>query len=121
MGKIETRKYADRAEYLKRQVRERRKLLRKRLIELFGGCCVICGYKKYCGALHFHHKDPTTKKFAINERELGKKWEVLVEEAMKCVLLCGNCHAEVHAGVSQLPKDSPVAQRQSARLLSGMQ
>jgi len=102
MGKIETRKYADRAEYLKRQVKARRKLLRKRLIEMFGGHCTLCGYNRYYGALHFHHKDPATKKFAINERELGKKWEVLVEEALKCVLLCGNCHAEVHAGIVEI-------------------
>jgi hypothetical protein len=33
------------------------------------------------------------------------------EEAAKCVLLCANCHAEVEAGIAQLPlrsADRPV-------------
>jgi hypothetical protein len=104
------RRYADRAEYIKRKVTERRKLLRRRLIQMLGGKCRVCGYNKYDGALEFHHKDRATKLFSINLSEMGKSWATLVAEALKCVLLCGNCHAEVEAGVTQLPEDSPVAQ-----------
>lgn len=70
---------------------------RKKLVELFGGKCSICGYDKNMGALTFHHKDSSTKKFGISGRLLTtKNMEELIEEANKCVLLCHNCHMEVH-------------------------
>ncbi|MDD5072016.1 MAG: hypothetical protein PHQ42_04770 [Patescibacteria group bacterium] len=45
------RKYADRAEYLKRAVDKRRKMIRKMAIEYKGGRCAICGYRKSINAL----------------------------------------------------------------------
>lgn len=63
-----------------------------------GGKCVICGYKKSLLALEFHHKDPTEKKDGIcnmtrNNRITQKE---LDEELKKCILVCANCHAEIH-------------------------
>ena len=72
----------------------RRKL---KLIEMKGGGCEICGYNKNIAALDFHHLDANTKKFNIDGRVLSnKKWEDLLEEAEKCILLCANCHRELH-------------------------
>jgi len=66
-------------------------------IELKGGCCEKCGYKKNFAALCFHHKDPSTKSFGIDARNIRmKKWNLILEELDKCSLLCHNCHAEEH-------------------------
>lgn len=75
-----------------------RSLKRKiRLIEMFGGKCQICGYNANVSALHFHHTDPLLKSFKLDMRVLSNRtWEVIVEEAKKCELLCSNCHAEQH-------------------------
>ena len=71
--------------------RKRKKI---ELVEYMGGCCVICGYKKSFRALQFHHKDPKEKDFTIS----GKSWsfERLKKEVDKCILVCSNCHTEIH-------------------------
>jgi hypothetical protein len=68
-----------------------------------GGRCVVCGYARYSGALQSHHVDPSTKRFEIASRGLTRSLDVMREEAERCALLCGNCHAEVEAGVTELP------------------
>ncbi len=69
---------------------------KKRAIEYKGGECVKCGYKKYYGALEFHHTDPSKKDFQISTN-LSKAWEKLKKELDKCILVCSNCHREIHA------------------------
>ncbi len=32
-----------------------------------------------------------------------KAWSKIVEELRKCVLLCSNCHKEIHNGITQVP------------------
>lgn len=67
-----------------------------------GMCCAICGYKKHLGALQFHHSNPEDKCFEINcklihdtkFRSLTNKQ--IAEEMNKCILLCANCHIELH-------------------------
>lgn len=75
-------------------VRESRRRYRLRLIAEFGGKCSRCGYDRSTAALEFHHRDSTTKSFEVN-RGSGKSYELLREEALKCDLLCSNCHREV--------------------------
>ena len=74
-----------------------RKRTKQKLVEHKGGCCEICGYNKCIEALEFHHKDPDQKDFSLS----GKSWALdrLIEEANKCLMLCANCHREVHAGL----------------------
>jgi hypothetical protein len=72
-----------------------------RLIAAFGGGCGICGYNRYPGSLVFHHINPEEKDFAFGRfRSLG--WNRIVLEVRKCVMLCSNCHGEVHAGLSSI-------------------
>ena len=88
-----------RAKYRKyqRKTRHHRKRL---LVALLGGCCGICGYNRDCpSAYSFHHRDPASKKFEVSTRGLLARWEELIAEVRKCVLLCCRCHAEVHAGL----------------------
>jgi len=66
------------------------------LVEYKGGKCSKCGYKKYSGALDFHHVDPSTKSFALSKGSMCKSLTALKKEADKCILLCANCHREHH-------------------------
>ena len=87
----------------KQRVLDWRRRAKLRLIAEAGGKCVLCGYDRSPRALHFHHVDPSRKEFALGQRGLTRGIERLRVEAAKCVLLCSNCHAEVEAGVTDLP------------------
>lgn len=68
------------------------------LIELFGGKCEKCGYDKNISAFDFHHIDPYTKNFEVKVQVIKSKTdEEILNEAMKCMLLCANCHRELHS------------------------
>lgn len=77
-------------------VTAKRKKLKIQAIEYKGGCCELCGYNKFVGALDFHHKDPKTKEFSISSKGYTRSWGKVKEELDKCVLLCSNCHREIH-------------------------
>ncbi len=98
----ERRTYADRAEYLKKAVSARRKKLRDMALEYGGGKCILCGYDRSRRAMVFHHLDPSKKDFGLSVRGLTRSWGKMLAELEKCVLLCANCHAEVHDGITQL-------------------
>ena len=70
-------------------------------VEYLGAKCKVCSYEKYSGALDIHHLDPSIKdKDFRNMRGWCK--ERIINEINNCVLLCRNCHAEVHAGLIDL-------------------
>ncbi len=71
-----------------------------------GGKCQICGYSKCDNNLALHHIDPKNKDLSFSDlRANPKSWELIVNELRKCVLLCHNCHGELHANVIELPKE----------------
>jgi DNA-directed RNA polymerase subunit RPC12/RpoP len=84
-------------------VAERRRRVKQLLVAEAGGRCVVCGYDRYVGALHFHHLDAGGKAFEINGKGTTRSLSSLRAEARKCTLLCANCHAEVEAGATALP------------------
>ena len=53
-------------------------------------------------ALHFHHVDEATKKFSISSN-VTRNWEDTLNELRKCVLVCSNCHMEIHDGLTECP------------------
>ena len=67
-----------------------------------GGKCLICGYKKFQGALDLHHLDPKTKSFALGDKGYTRSWAIVKAELDKCVLLCANCHREVEGGIARI-------------------
>ena len=99
----ELRTYADRREYLIKAVAKRRRKLKLMVIEYKGGKCVICGYKKYAGAFDLHHVDGSTKEFGLSMQGLTRSWDKTKVEADKCILVCANCHREIHGGIAQIP------------------
>ena len=65
-----------------------------KLIEYKGGCCEKCGYNKSVSVLQFHHLDQNEKDFTIGGRSYS--YERLKKEVDKCILVCSNCHIEIH-------------------------
>ena len=63
-----------------------------------GGECVCCRYKKSLSALEFHHLDPSQKDFEVGGKR-KMNFEKLKVELDKCILVCANCHAEIHGGI----------------------
>ena len=66
---------------------------------------MICEYDKCIDALDFHHIDASKKSFGLSARGVTRAWDKVKAEADKCVLVCANCHRELHAGVLQLPSE----------------
>ncbi|MBS3099448.1 hypothetical protein J4462_04500 [Candidatus Pacearchaeota archaeon] len=59
--------------------------------------CELCGYNKYPDILEFHHKKKENKKQTINTlMKTLRNLEVIKKEMIKCILLCPNCHRELH-------------------------
>lgn len=77
-------------------VQKRRNNLKKMAVEYKGGNCEKCGYNKSLSALEFHHKNPKEKDFGISKKGITRSWEKTKIELDKCLLLCSNCHREVH-------------------------
>ena len=84
-------------------VTRRRRRVKQLLVEEAGGACAACRYDRCIAALHFHHVDPTEKTFTLSHRGVTRSLARARHEAAKCILLCGNCHAEVEAGLRMLP------------------
>jgi hypothetical protein len=74
-----------------------RKRTKIKLLEYKGGKCEICGYDRCNRALQFHHRNPLEKDFTISGRSLS--FDRLKDEVDKCVLVCANCHSEIHDGI----------------------
>ncbi|MFH1798699.1 MAG: hypothetical protein ABH844_05120 [Candidatus Omnitrophota bacterium] len=76
---VDKREYTDRREYLIDKVRKRRNKTKELSVAYKGGRCCLC------------------RKLTDVFREIGK-----------CVLVCSNCHREIHAGLLQLPRETVV-------------
>lgn len=63
--------------------------------------CKLCGYNKCGYALDWHHHNDDKSYEPSNL--LKRSWKAYQDEISKCVLLCSNCHREVHAGVTEIP------------------
>lgn len=79
------------------KVQEWRNKTKQKLIMFCGGKCNRCNYDKCYGALDFHHINPDDKEFSISSAISNPlAWNKLIKEVEKCVLLCSNCHRELH-------------------------
>lgn len=79
-------------------VKNYRKKQKENILYVMGEKCAICGYSKCNQALELHHLDPTQKDFTIGQNT-NRAWEKVVKELPKTILLCANCHREVHFGL----------------------
>lgn len=72
---------------------------KERVISVMGGKCQLCGYDKCAKALELHHIDPSQKDSVISGNLLNNSWDKLCDELRKCILVCANCHREIHSGL----------------------
>lgn len=89
-------------------VKRWRRNTKKKFILAMGNQCNICGYDKCDEALEFHHVDPNEKDITWGSLRANiKSFEAIAQELKKCILICSNCHKEVHSihSKTQVPKD----------------
>lgn len=85
-------------------VKQWRENTKQKMIAAMGGSCQCCGYNTCSSALAFHHIDPSKKEIGFGDiRANPAKWNKIVNELKKCILVCHNCHSEIHAGIRKIP------------------
>ena len=94
MDKEEVLEFLEKSNY--RSLKKARQRLKKKLVDYKGGKCEICGYDKCINALDFHHLNPNEKDFGISNYTV-LSFDKLKKEVDKCILVCANCHREIHA------------------------
>lgn len=82
--------------------KNRRNEIKESLIDYKGGKCEVCNYDKCKRALHFHHITPSKKDFTISQNLKSLSIDKVKKEIDKCILVCANCHAEIHESMEQL-------------------
>lgn len=86
------------------RVKQWRENTKNKMVKAMGGKCQCCGYNRCDKSLAFHHIDPNKKDMGFGDtRANPKSWIKIVEELKKCILVCHNCHSEIHAGIRELP------------------
>jgi len=81
---------------------EFRRRAKARAVAHMGGACFGCGRQALAAIFDFHHRDAARKDFGIGQDGIPRPWARTAAELAKCVMLCANCHREVHAGVREL-------------------
>lgn len=76
-----------------------RRRLKVRAADHMGGRCFGCDREGPAALFDFHHMEAADKSFGIGQDGIPRSWDKVVAELEKCVMLCANCHREVHAGV----------------------
>ena len=102
------------------RVVELRRETKRRAVNALGGRCGGCGGLHVAAAFDLHHIDGKEKSFGLADGGINRRWDVVLAELGKCILLCANCHAEVHAGLRTIAIDPvpAVAVDDAARLAS---
>lgn len=85
----------------KKAVKSYVRRLKEMAVEYKGGKCQLCGYCKCNGSLHFHHVNDNTKSFTISGKSIS--FTRIKPELDKCILVCANCHGEIHNNLIDLP------------------
>jgi len=80
--------------------RIRRYRLKKKAVEYKGNKCEICGFDESLAAMEFHHSSEN-KDFEISDMN-HKSWDFIKPELDKCVLICSNCHRQIHSKYDDL-------------------
>ena len=73
-----------------------RRSMKLQAIKLLGSKCSICGYDRCIDAIEFNHKYPNEKEFKLGSVNTIS-WKEYKKEALKCMLVCSNCHKEIHS------------------------
>lgn len=75
----------------------RRKAMKSAFVKYSGGKCLGCSYDKFDCSLEFHHiYEKVGKKFNFSNNGGTPSFMRLWKECDKTLLLCRNCHSEIH-------------------------
>lgn len=93
-------RYANNTDY-QNQVKERCRNRSKVVTEIIqeakaSGCCKCPEKEPVC--LAFHHLDPNEKDFSVASQRNANP-ERVRQEIAKCIVVCHNCHAKIHANI----------------------
>lgn len=72
---------------------------KKFVVEALGGRCQFCGYGRCLRNLAFHHLMDKARDISSRGFQFG--FSKLMGELRKCVLVCHNCHGEIHEGLME--------------------
>lgn len=86
---------------LSKRTKQQRDSSKAALIRRLGGECVDCGLKPSSewplACFEFHHLEPSTKSSGVAKLTAAKDHSLARDEALKCVVLCANCHRRRHS------------------------
>lgn len=77
------------------QIPPYRQKIKELAVEYKGGKCKKCGYNKCIWSLEFHHVNSLEKEFSLSKYQ-SFRWDKVKKELDKCILVCSNCHRELH-------------------------
>lgn len=97
-------------------LKNHRKKRKQNIVYIMGDKCCICGYNKCQSALELHHLNPENKDFTISQT-LNKELQTVINEIKKCVLVCANCHREIHAQIIEAPINSSFIEERAQEIL----
>lgn len=74
--------------------------------------CIACGYDKHQAVLDFHHLDPTQKEFNLSKIKGNSELSLEIKQELdKCIVLCSNCHREIHLNLIEY-KDNKIIKKE---------
>lgn len=74
------------------------------LVKMKGGKCQKCGYNKNLSALDFHHVKERGMERGLSLANTMLSWDKILQESEKCILVCKNCHSEIHNPQGEIKK-----------------
>lgn len=86
----------------KKAVKSYVRRIKELAVKYKGGKCQLCGYCKCNGSLHFHHVNEDAKSFTVSGKSIS--FARIKPELDKCILVCANCHGEIHNNLIDLLK-----------------
>lgn len=87
------------------KVKRWRKKTKERMVSSMGGKCQCCGYDKCIDVYEFHHINPYEKSFSLSDIKANPaSLRKIADELEKCILVCSNCHKEIHSGMDIIPE-----------------
>ena len=91
--------YGDRINSRRRNIGMENK---RRIVEECGGRCAICNSIFPLVVYNFHHTDPSAKEANLGHLMRLTDFDRIKTEADKCILVCANCHLQIHFPDSQM-------------------